>query len=90
MSDNRTDRIKKLEAELSYLINDSMSPELKLKRLSDAYSQAFNSGYCDAMANKLMAGIEDDQTRVWEKNCNYKYKIGELIDLLNAETEEAR
>ena len=39
------------------------------------------------MANKLMGGEEDEQTRIWEKNCGNKYKIDELLELLK-ETEE--
>ena len=54
----------------------------KIAALSDAYFQAWNAGYCDAMANKLMSGIEDAETELWEKNCRNKYEIGELIDLL--------
>ena len=74
---------KKLEKELSYLVNDSMTLEEKLKSLSGAYWEASHSGYGDAMANKLMGGEEDDQTRLWEKNCENKYKIKALINLLS-------
>ena len=54
----------------------------QIAALSDAYFQAWNAGYCDAMANKLMSGIEDAETELWEKNCRNKYEIGELLDLL--------
>ena len=87
MTDEKKKRIIELETELSYLVNDTMTNDQKIGRLSDAYFQAWNSGYGDAMANKLMSGIEDDQTRLWEKNCENKYKIDELLDLLK-ETEE--
>lgn len=83
MISDKPERINELEKELSYLVNDSMTLEEKLKSLSGAYWEASNSGYGDAMANKLMGGEEDEQTRMWEKNCGNKYKIDELIDLLD-------
>lgn len=83
MTDEKRSRIKELEEMLSYLVNDSMTLEEKLKSLSGAYWEASHSGYGDAMANKLMGGEEDEQTRMWEKNCENKYKIDALIDLLD-------
>ena len=83
MTDEKRSRIKELEEMLSYLVKDKMTLEEKLKSLSDAYWEASHSGYGDAMANKLMAGQEDEQTRLWEKNCKNKYKIDELYDLLD-------
>lgn len=83
MLNDKLERIEELEKELSYLVNDSMTLEEKLKSLSDAYWEASHSGYGDAMANKLMGGEEDDQTRLWEKNCENKYKIDALFDLLS-------
>ena len=88
MLNDKLERIEELEKELSYLVNDSMTLEEKLKSLSDAYWEASHSGYGDAMANKLMGGQEDEQTRLWEKNCKNKYKIDALIDLLGELTEE--
>lgn len=83
MTDDKLKRIKELEKELSYLINGTMTTEQKLKSLSGAHWEAWNSGYSDAMANKLMSGQDDEQTRLWEKNCEHKYEISTLIDLLN-------
>lgn len=83
MTDEKRSRIKELEEMLSYLVNDSMTLEEKLKSLSGAYWEASHSGYGDAMANKLMAGQEDWETQTWEKNCKNKYKIDALIDLLD-------
>ena len=83
MTDDKLKRICELEKELSYLVNDTMTLEQKLKSLSDAHWEAWDSGYGDAMANKLMGGQEDGQTRMWEKNCENKYKIDALIDLLS-------
>ena len=88
MLNDKLERIEELEKELSYLVNDSMTLEEKLKSLSDAHWQANNSGYGDAMANKLMCGEEDEQTLHWEKNCKNKYKIDELYDLLGELKEE--
>lgn len=83
MTEQKKKRIIELEKELSYLVNDSMTLEEKLKSLSGAYWEASHSGYGDAMANKLMGGEEDEQTRLWEKNCKNKYKIDALFDLLD-------
>lgn len=88
MINDKSERIIELEKELSYLVNDSMTLEEKLKSLSDAYWEGSHSGYGDAMANKLMAGEEDEQTLRWEKNCENKYKINVLIDLLGELMEE--
>ncbi len=88
MLNDKLERIEELEKELSYLVNDSMTLEEKLKSLSDAYWEASHSGYGDAMANKLMGGQEDEQTRLWEKNCKNKYKIDALFDLLNEVKKE--
>ena len=88
MTDEKRSRIKELEEMLSYLVKDTMTLDEKLKSLSGAYWEASHSGYGDAMANKLMAGQEDEQTRLWEKNCKNKYKIDALIDLLGELTEE--
>ncbi len=88
MTDDKLKRLKELEKELSYLVNDTMTIEQKIKRLSGAHWEAHNSGYGDAMANKLMGGEEDEQTRLWERNCENKYKIGALMDLLDELKEE--
>ena len=87
MTDENKKRIIELETELLYLVNDTMTTEQKIKSLSGAYWEANNSRYGDAMANKLMGRQEDDQTRLWEKNCKNKYIIDELLGLLK-ETEE--
>ena len=88
MTDEKRSRIKELEETLSYLVNDSMTLEEKLKSLSDAYWEASHSGYGDAMANKLMAGEEDWQTLSWKKNCKNRYKIDALFNLLGELQEE--
>ena len=88
MTDEKRSRIKELEETLSYLVNDSMTLEEKLKSLSDAYWEASHSGYGDAMANKLMAGEEDWQTLSWQKNCKNRYKIDALFNLLGELKEE--
>ena len=87
MTDEKIKRIGELEKKLSYLVGNMVTTEEKIRRLSDAHWQAHNSGYGEAMANKLMGGTEDEQTRLWEKNCARKYEIGELLGLLR-ETEE--
>ena len=89
MTEQKKKRIIELEKELSYLVNDSMTLEEKLKSLSNAYWEASHSGYGDAMANKLMCGEEDEQTLRWEKNCKNKYKIDALFDLLSELKKES-
>lgn len=88
MTDEKLKQICELEKELSYLVNDSMTLEEKLKSLPDAYWVASHSGYGDAMANKLMSGQEDEETRLWRKNCENKCKIDALFDLLGGLKEE--
>lgn len=88
MINDKSERIIELEEELSYLVNDSMTLEEKLKSLSDAYWEASHSSYGDAMANKLMGGEEDWQTLSWKKNCENKYKIDALFNLLSELKEE--
>ena len=88
MTEQKKKRIIELEKELSYLVNDSMTLEEKLKSLSDAYWVASHSGYGDAMANKLMAGEEDWQTLSWQKNCKNRYKIDALFNQLGELKEE--
>lgn len=54
MTEQKKKRIIELEKELSYLVNDSMTLEEKLKSLSDAYWVASHSGYSDYEARKLI------------------------------------
>ena len=70
------------EEVLSYLLKDGMTKEEKLKALSDAYWSAANSGYCDAMANRLMAGQRDSMTDWWEKNCSNQAVIDRYFNWL--------
>lgn len=82
MNEEKNALIAELEGELSYLISGAESLEEKLKKLENALWTVNNSGYCDAMANKLMAGIEDDETLAWDKNCANEQKINTLYALL--------
>ena len=83
MTDEKRSRIKELEEMLSYLVKDKMTLDEKLKSLADAHWTAWHAGYGDAMANKLMGGQEDEETRLWSKNCKNRYKIDALFDLLD-------
>lgn len=74
MLNDKLERIEELEKELSYLVNDSMTLEKKLKSLADAYWEASHSGYGDAMANKLMGGEEDDQPAFGRKTVRINTK----------------
>lgn len=87
MSDDKFDNIAELEEKLAYIIKGANAPQEKLARLENALWTVNNSGYCDAMANKLMAGIEDNETHAWNMNCINKYDIGALYNLLKGEIE---
>ena len=87
MTSEKKKRVGELEEKLSYLFSDNVTAEQKRKVLTDAYFQVWNSGYCDGMAIKLACGAEDEQTCLWEKNCEHKYEIDELLGLLK-ETEK--
>lgn len=82
MNDETQKQIKISEKELSYLFSDIMTTDQKLKALEDAHFQAWNPGYGDAMANRLMSGADDAQTRLWERNCKNRHTIDKLYKLL--------
>lgn len=73
---------KEDEEALAYLFRDGMTKEEKLKALAAAHWTANNSGYCDAMANRLAAGREDSETDRWQKNSENKYAIDRYYDWL--------
>lgn len=58
------------EKTLSYLFIEGMNKEEKLHALDKAHWTVCNSGYCDAMANKIAAGKDDSETKRWQKNCD--------------------
>lgn len=74
---------EKDEKALAYLFRDGMTKEEKLTALANAHWTATNGGYCDAMANRLMAGQSDDETDRWQKNCSHEYAIDRYHHWLN-------
>lgn len=85
MTDEEKRERAALEAALSYRIRPDMTREEKIKALADAFWCTHNSGYGDMIAGKLMAGIEDGQTKRYELDCKHQYEIERLLTLLKAE-----
>lgn len=82
MTNEKINRIRKLEEKLSYLIEENMPPKQKLLLLTEALWQTQDSGYCETMANQILGKTEDGKTLVWEKNCYHQRHIFELRELL--------
>ena len=72
-----------LRQALSYLLDDKQPLPQQKERLSASYWEETNAGYGDAMAGRLMAGIEDAQTARWEQNCAHRAQIRRLLCLLD-------
>lgn len=82
MTNEKINRIRKLEEKLSYLIEENMPPKQKLLLLTEALWQTQDSGYCETMANQILGKTEYEKTLVWEKNCYHQRHIFELRELL--------
>ena len=78
-------RREELEVKCSALYGSATDIKKRLEILKDAYWQAHNSSYCDAMANRLMGGQSDYQTDFWEKACRLKWEVEWLIDIYKQE-----
>ncbi len=79
---------EKLEKKCEVLYSSEGDIKKRLDILRDALWQASNSGYCDAMASREMSGIEDAQTRFWDKACSLKSEIGALCEIYEKEIGE--
>ncbi|MBO5701059.1 MAG: hypothetical protein J6S71_01345 [Clostridia bacterium] len=90
MNEEKIREIAALEEELAFLIRPGMTIDEKLKALDDSHWRAWNTGYCDYMAGKLMSGIEDEQTDCWEFDCRHKYDVDRLYGLLKEMKEEIK
>ena len=75
------------EAALAYLFREEMTREEKLTALEKAFMTTRSSGYGEAMAGRLSAGVSDAQTERWEKNCDNKYRIERYYDWLKAQND---
>ncbi len=73
--------IEMLEAKCSVLFGKEKNIEKRLKILQDAFWEANNSNYADAMANRLMGGDSDSQTEYWLLCCSLRWEIGQLCDI---------
>ncbi len=79
---------ERLEEECAVLYGGETDIKKRFEILKDAYWQARNAGYCDAMAGRLMGGRPDAQTDYWEKACSLKYEVEELCNIYNEELGE--
>lgn len=73
---------EKDEKAVAYLFREGMTKAEKLNALAGADWTVHNSGYCDSMANRLMAGQSDSETDRWQKNCDNQYAIERYYDWL--------
>ena len=79
---------EQLEEKCSVLYGNEPDIKKRLKILTNAYWQATNAGYADAMAGRLMGGRSDAQTDYWERACSLKYEIAALCDIYKEELGE--
>ena len=88
MTDEKLREIEKLEKELSFLIDPTMTREEKKKSLENSYWRTHNSGYCDFIAGQLMAGVDNGQTEQHRLDSKFKYEVSQLLDLYKEQKEE--
>lgn len=69
-----------------YLKEDDTKEEM-LKKLDRAYWRATNSNYCNYMAGKGVAGINDTEMEEWDFACSNKYRIDYLWKVINESKE---
>ncbi len=81
-------RREELEMQCAVLFGKETDVKKRLAILRNAYWQATNAGYCDAMANRLMGGREDAQTDFWDKACSLKWEAAALCDIYSKELGE--
>jgi len=75
------------EKRVAYLFREGMTLEEKLTALEKAFWTARNSGYSEAMANRLAAGQGNDETDRWQKNCDNQYAIERYYDWLKEQKD---
>ena len=88
MTEEIRKKIEALEKTLAYAIKPNMTVDEKIAELKSSYFHAHNSGYNEAMANRLMGGREDGQTERWEKDCKYDWEVEKLLNLLTEYKDE--
>lgn len=88
MTEEIRKKIEGLEQTLAYVIKLNMTVDEKIAELKSSYFHAHNSGYNEAMANRLMGGREDEQTERWEKDCKYDWEVEKLLNLLTEYKDE--
>lgn len=90
MTEEIRKKIEELEKELKYVIKPTMTLDEKIAEMKSSYFHAHNSGYNEAMANRLMGGREDEQTERWERDCKFKWEVETLLNLLTEYKDELR
>ena len=90
MTNEKLERIKALEEELSAIIKPSMTIDEKIKALSGSFWRSHNAGFCDYIAGMLMGGIENGETMQYDWDCKYKWEVEWLLDLLKEYKEETK
>jgi len=88
VTEKEREKIRELESGLTFLIRPGMTREEKIGALRNSWWRSHNTGYCDAMAGRLMGGAEDWQTGQWEQDCREKYRVALLLDLLERDCGE--
>ncbi|MBQ8388826.1 MAG: SEL1-like repeat protein [Clostridia bacterium] len=82
MNEEKMQKIRELEKELSFMIDPEKSLDEKLKVLDSSYWRAHNAGYCDYMAGQRMAGVDNWQVDQHDRDLKYKWEVGRLAELL--------
>ncbi|MBQ8896682.1 MAG: sel1 repeat family protein [Clostridia bacterium] len=88
MCEEKLQEILELESELSYFIDSGMSIDKKIKILENSYWRAHHAGYCDYMAGRRMAGVDDEQTQQHDMDCKHKWEVERLLVLLHEQRDE--
>ena len=76
---------EELEAKCAALYGSETNIRKRLAILKEAFWQAHNAGYCDAMAGRLMGGRADWQTDYWVTAGRLKDEVEALCNIYNEE-----
>jgi len=66
----------------SYYHQQGATVQQTYNKLCNAWWMANNSGFCDSMAGRLMAGESSAMIDEWEYACKHKYTICNLCQKL--------
>ena len=82
MYNEETKEIYLLEQRLAFLIRPHMSTEEKIKALENSFWRSHNASYCDHIAGLQMGGVDNGMTQQHDLDCQYKWDVIRLLDLL--------